>query len=77
MVIGNSSREMVVFRDRETLVDGRERTLEKVEALQLGFALSVSAVVTLHSQRLKMSVGEHLTRHGLLRHGSSRRIASN
>jgi len=66
MILGNSSTEMVVFSEREVLSEGKEHTFEKVEALHLGFALSASAAVQLHSAHIGMTLGEHFRRCGLL-----------
>jgi len=66
MILGNSSTEMVVFSEREVLSEGKEHILEKVEALRLGFALSASAIVQLHSVRIGMTLGEHFRQRGLV-----------
>jgi hypothetical protein len=67
IVLGNQITEMIVFQEKETLVErNRETVLIKTESLHLGIALRASEVVAVRSELLGCAIGEWLQRYGLL-----------
>jgi hypothetical protein len=66
LVIGNKSTEMQIFSDREIVADGNKEILvERYEALQLGIAVSSTAILELHSKILGSTLRDHLAKNGL------------
>jgi hypothetical protein len=66
VVIGNQSTEMNVFTDREEIVEGTTTIVQRYEAMQLGVAVSSTAILALHSKLLGTTIGAHLSAQGLV-----------
>jgi hypothetical protein len=67
VVFGNAITEMEVYRETETLKEGAETTtLLKTEALHLGLAVPVQAILPIRSGLLGTTLGEYLETQGLL-----------
>ncbi len=70
MIIGNHRTEMLVFSDKERIVEGDKKIttiVERYEALQLGIAIQTMTLVKAHSHILGDSLFNHLKKTGLLK----------